>query len=216
MKHRRWLAAALMAAIAGGVWAATAFAQQSGAAGAPSPWLRAYWRALGIRTASLAIAAVDAHTLKGLAGARCVVVETGQRVETGETGSAPAITVPVLRNPRLAEQVPQVHGQLTVICYRSGYRDAIHMGVPVYPGEAAEARVWMVPLGPGDARIEPTLHQDPIHRLFLIQLADRFRAGEEGAGPERPQLNRPGAGPAPQESMGGGVQTPLRPGPDGL
>lgn len=216
MRHRRWLAGTLLAAVAGGLLAATAFAQQPGAAGRPSPWLRAYWRALGIRTAPLRLTVVDSHTMNGLAGAACVVAETGQRVETDERGAAPEVQVPVLRNPRLEELVAQIHGQLTVICYKEGYRDAIYMGVPVYPDETTETQVWMVPYGPGDTRIEPTLYQAPVHRLHLIQLADKFRLREQGEGPERPQLSRPGAQPAPQEAMGGGVQTPLRLGPDGL
>jgi hypothetical protein len=206
----------LVAAVAGGVLAATAFAQQPGAAGEPSPWMRAYWRALGIRTAPLKLTVVDAHTMKGIPGAGCVVAETGQRIETDENGVAPTIQAPIYRNPRLEELMAELHGQLNVICYKDGYRDAIYMGVRMHPGETTETQIWMYPYGPGDTRIEPTLYQMPIHRLFQIQLADKYRLREEGEGPERPQLSRPSTQPAPQEGMGGGVQTPLRMGPDSL
>jgi len=54
----------------------------------------------------------------------------------------------------------------------------------------------------------------PIHRLWSIQLADKYRLREEGEGPERPGLSSPDTGvAAPQQDIGGGLQTPIPPAP---
>jgi len=165
---------------------------------------------LGIRTAPLKLRVVDAMTMKPIPGAGCTIAETGDRVETNDEGVAPTIDAPAFRNPRLEELLAELHGQLTVLCYKTGYRDAVYMGVRMHPPAVTETEVWMYPVGPQDRRIEPTLYQVPIHRIWLIQLTDKYRLREEGEGPERPELTRPDVGPAPQGTMGSGVQTPIR------
>lgn len=213
MKWKKWLTVALVLTVTGGAVAVTASAQEGG----PRPAgaiRRAYWRALGIRTAPLKLRVVDAHTMKGIPGAGCTIGETGDRVETDAKGVAPEIQAPIFRNPRLEEMLAALHGQLTVLCYKNGYRDSVYVGVRMHEGAVTETEVWMTPVGPLDRRVEPTLYQVPIHRVWLIQLADKYRLREEGEGPERPDLSRPDTGrPAPQETMGGGVQTPLRTAP---
>lgn len=174
------------------------------------PLRRAYWRALGIKTAPLQLRVVNAITQAGVPGAGCVVGETGDRIETDDRGIAPVIDAPIFRNPRLEEMLAQLHGQLTVLCYKNGYRDAIYLGVRMHEGVTTETEIWMYPIGSGDRRIEPTLYQMPIHRLWRIQLADRYRLFEEGEGPERPELTRPGELVAPQMPQGSEPQTPLR------
>lgn len=188
-------------------------AAEENAAPTVSPLQRAYWRMRGIKTAKLQIRVVDAITQKGIPGAGCVVGESKQRVETDAQGVAPTIDAPILRNRRLEQMLAELHGQLTVLCYKNGYRDAIYMGVRMHEGIETQTEVWMHPVGPRDRRIEPTLYQVPIHRLWRIQLADKYRLKEEGEGPERPDLTRPEEGVAPQEPEGGGIQTPIRPGP---
>jgi len=212
MKRSKLVAAGLVLALAGGLRGVqVARAQNGGTPPAPAgPMQRLYWRALGIKSAPLQLRVVDVHTMKGIPGAGCVVAETGDRVETDENGVAPVINAPIFRHPRLEQMLAELHGQLTVICYKKGYRDAIYMGVRMHEGTMTETEVWMYPLGRGDRRIEPTLYQMPVHRLFQIQLADKYRLGDEGEGPERPELTRPDEGPAPQESMGLGRQSPLR------
>lgn len=212
MKKIKWIAAALVVALAGGAVAVTASAQQ-GEVRQVGPLKRMYWRALGIKDAPLQLRVVDATTMKPIPGAGCVVGETGQRVETNEKGLAPTIQAPIFRNPRLEEMLAALHGQLTVLCYKNGYRDAIYMGVRMHEGVTTETEVWMYPFGPRDRRIEPTLYSVPVHRIWQIQLADKYRLKEEGEGPERPELLRPETIPAPQEEIGGGLQTPLRQAP---
>lgn len=213
MNWKKWLTVALVLMVTGGAVAVTASAQQGQGVRPVGPMRRAYWRALGIRTAPLRLRVVDARTMKGIPGAGCTVGETGDRIETNEQGVAPEIQAPVFRNPRLEEMLAALHGQLTVLCYKNGYRDSIYVGVRMHEGEVTETEVWMLPYGPQDRRIEPTLYQVPLHRIWLIQLADKYRLREEGEGPERPQLSRPDIGPAPQEEIGGGIQTPPRQAP---
>lgn len=212
MKRTKWAAAAAAAALIVGLFGIQAARAQNGSEPpAPAgPMQRLYWRALGIRSAPLRLRVVDAHTMQPIAGAGCVVAETGDRVETGEDGVTPVINAPIFRHPRLEQMLAQLHGQLTVICYKKGYRDAIYMGVRMHEDTMTDTEVWMHAIGRGDRRIEPTLYQMPIHRLFQIQLADKYRIGDQGEGPERPELTRPDEGPAPQESMGLGRQSPLR------
>jgi hypothetical protein len=209
VKWRKWLTVGLALAVSVGAVAVTASADQGGVKPA-GPMKRAYWRALGIKTAPLLLRTVDANTLKPIPGAGCIIGETGDRVETDAKGVAPEIQAPIFRNPRLEEMLAALHGQLTVICYKNGYRDSVYMGVRMHEGVRTETEVWMYPVGPRDRRVEPTLYQVPVHRVWLIQLADKYRLKEEGEGPERPGLSRPDVGPTPQEEMGGGLQSPLR------
>jgi hypothetical protein len=211
-------ALALTFTVAGGLVGLKAVhATEEAAAGKPpaaaGPVRRMYWRAIGIKTAPLRLRTLNAITMKPVPGAGCVVGETGDRVETDANGVAPVIDAPVFRNPRLEQMLAELHGQLTVLCYKNGYRDAIYMGVRMHEGTTTEPEVWMYPVGAGDRRIEPTTYVMPIHRLWRIQLADKYRLRDEGEGPERPQLTRPGAGVAPQETLGEGVQTPPFSGP---
>lgn len=224
MKHKKWMVAALALALtAGGMQLGMKYAAATEGAGGTPPRVgalrRAYWRALGIKTAPLKIRVMDAITLKGIDGAGCTIGETGDRIETDRQGIAPEIQAPVFRDPRLEQMLAELHGQLTVLCYKNGYRDSVYMGVRMHEGSTTETEVWMYPVGQGDRRVEPTLYQVPIHRLWRIQLADKYRLREEGEGNERPQLSRPDTGQAaPQEAQGYGVQTPLRqapPQPDG-
>jgi hypothetical protein len=159
---------------------------------------------------------VDATTMKGINGAGCTIGETGDRVETDAQGMAPAIDAPIFRNPRLEQMLAELHGQLVVLCYKNGYRDSIYMGVRMHENTTTETEVWMYPYGPRDRRIEPTLYQVPIHRVWRIELADKYRLREEGEGPERPQLTRPDMGQVPPQTPEGlGVQTPPFSGPSG-
>lgn len=214
MKRLRYVAAALVIALAGGFAGYNVTRAAEGAGGKPpaaGPLRRAYWRALGIKTSKLQIRVMDATTMKGVPGAGCTIGETGDRVETDDNGVAPTIDAPIFRNPRLEEMLAQLHGQLTVLCYKNGYRDAIHMGVRMHEGVETEPEVWMYKVGPGDRRIEPTLYQMPIHRVWQIKLADKYRLFDQGEGPESPGLSRPDVGQVPpQEPMGGDPQTPVR------
>jgi hypothetical protein len=215
LTRRKWLALGAMLVLVGTtVGYGVSDAAQGGNPPPPAgPLRRAYWRALGIKTGQLRLRVVDASTQRGIPGAGCVIGETGDRVETDAQGVAPIMDAPVFRNPRLEQMLAELHGQLTVLCYKNGYRDSIYMGVRTNEGLVTESEIWMYPIGPGDRRIEPTLYQVPIHRLWRIQLADKYRLREEGEGPERPELTRPGEGPAPQTTEGGETQTPIQRGP---
>lgn len=217
MKHKKVTLAALALALAiGGATVGMKIAAATEKAGGTppkpaGPIRRAYWRALGIKTAPLQLTVVDAKTMKGIPGAGCTIGETGDRIETDQKGIAPIIDAPVFRNPRLEQMLAELHGQLTVLCYKNGYRDSIYSGVRMHEGNTTETQVWMYPIGVGDRRIEPTVYQVPIHRLWRIQLADKYRLRDEGEGPERPELTRPERGQvAPQEPLGPGIQSPFR------
>lgn len=217
MKHKKWIVAALALGltVTGMKLGMKIAAATEGAGGTPpkaGPLRRAYWRALGIKTAPLQLRVIDATTLKGIDGAGCTIGETGDRIETDAKGIAPIINAPVFRDPRLEQMLAELHGQLTVLCYKDGYRDSIYMGVRMHENVTTESEIWMYPAGAADRRIEPTIYQVPIHRLWRIQLADKYRLYEEGEGPERPELNKPDVGQvAPQNAQGYGVQSPLRP-----
>jgi hypothetical protein len=215
-KRMKWMAAVLALVMAGTAvgYKVSDASEGGGTPPAAGPLRRAYWRALGIKTAPLALRVVDATTLKGIPGAGCTVGETGDRVGADANGVAPVIQAPIFRNPRLEEMLAELHGQLTVLCYKNGYRDALYMGVRMHEGVTTETEVWMYPIGAGDRRIEPTLYQVPIHRVWRIELADKYRLKDEGEGPESPKLSRPQDGrAAPQMQEGGGLQTPMGPAP---
>ncbi len=138
-------------------------------------------------TAKLRIRVIDGRTQQPLSGAEVVIIETEQRVTTGPDGFTPWMDVPVMRNPRFRPMVAELHGQLGAIAYKNGYRDSIHLGIRMHEGIQNETTIWMYRLGPGDSRIEPVLYQVPYHRIWLIELADKFRSKTQpGEGPERP------------------------------
>lgn len=181
--------------------------------GRASPLTRALWLLSGIDTAPLHVRVVDEISLKPVPGAGCILPETNQRVETDEKGLTPIIRAPVLRNPRRDDLVGELAGELTMICYKNGYRDSIVTGIRMYDDTETQFELFMTPIGPKDKRIEPTFHHIAPHRLWQVQLADRFRLFDEGQGRESPELTRPGNMVVPQSKIGVGVQTPIRPGP---
>ncbi len=142
----------------------------------------------GQKFGKLRVKVIDGRTLQPLAGAEVVVIETEKRYRTGNDGLTPWIDAPVLRSARFRFLVSELHGQLTLISYKNGYRDSIHMGVRINEGAETRTTVWQYKIEPGlDRRIEPVLYQEPYHRLWLIQLADRFRRPSQlGEGYERP------------------------------
>lgn len=136
----------------------------------------------------LRVKIIDGRTKQPLAGAEVVLLETDKRYRTGADGLTPWIDAPVLRNARFRFLVNELHGQLTLISYKNGYRDSIHMGVRMNEGRATRVTVWQYKIMPGsDTRVEPVLYQEPYHRLWLIQIADRFRRPSQlGEGYEHP------------------------------
>lgn len=183
--------------------------------GQASALTRALWLLSGIETAPLIIRVVDVTTTAGVPGAGCVIPETNQRIETDEKGVSPIIRAPVLRNPRQDDLVAELAGELAVICYKNGYRDSITTGVRMYKDTATQFVVSMTPFGPRDKRIEPTFRHIPPHQLWQTSLTDRFRLFDQGQGRESPSLTRPGNLVVPPRMIGGGLQTPIQPGPPG-
>lgn len=136
----------------------------------------------------LRVKVIDGRTLQPLEGAEVVVIENGQRYHTGKDGLTPWIEAPVIRNERYRLLVNELHGQLTLISYKNGYRDSIHAGVRMNEGASTKTTIWQYKITPSeDKRVEPVFYMEPYHRLWLIKLADRFRTKSQlGEGYERP------------------------------
>lgn len=215
MQRRFWLVGLLILGLLTGIFGfrMNKIKNPQERTGQASPLTRALWLLSGIDTAPLHVRVVDATTMKPIPGAGCVIPETNQRIETDEKGLSPIIRAPVLRDPRQDELVAELHGEIALICYKNGYRDAITTGIRMYDDTATQFQVSMTPFGPRDKRIEPTLYHLPPHRLWQINVADRYRLFDNGEGKESPSLTRPGNVVAPQSTIGAGVQTPIRPGP---
>ncbi|PWI58934.1 hypothetical protein [Sulfoacidibacillus thermotolerans] len=137
---------------------------------------------------NLRVKVIDGRTLKPIEGAEVVVLETEKRYKTDANGLTPWIQAPVLRSARFRFLVNELHGQLTLISYKNGYHDSIHMGVRMNEGATTKTTIWQYQITPGvDRRLEPIVYIEPYHRLWLIQLADRFRRPSQlGEGYERP------------------------------
>lgn len=137
--------------------------------------------------ALLRVKVIDGRTMQPLAGAEVVLLENERRYRTDKNGLTPWIHAPVLRNARYRFMVRELHGQLTLISYKNGYRDSIHMGVRVNENQVSKTTIWQYKITPEDRRIEPVVYIEPYHRLWLIELADRFRRpSQHGEGYERP------------------------------
>ncbi len=136
----------------------------------------------------LRVKVIDGRTLEPLVGAEVVIVENGKRYRTGKDGMTPWIEAPVLRNARYRKLVNELHGQLTLISYKNGYRDSIHSGVRMNEGATTRTTIWQYKIEEtGSTRIEPVFYMEPYHRLWLLQLADRFRQKSQlGEGYQHP------------------------------
>jgi hypothetical protein len=140
------------------------------------------------KTAKLKVTVIDGRTRQPLPGAEVVLGETERRYRTDANGETPWIDAPVIRDERFRPMIAQLHGQLTLITYKNGYRDSIYFNVRVHEGIESRVTVWMYKITPGeDRRIEPLAYETPYHHLWLVQLADKFRSSTQpGEGPERP------------------------------
>ncbi len=136
----------------------------------------------------LRVKVVDGRTMEPLSDAEVVLVENGRRYRTDKSGLTPWIEAPVIRSSRFRLLVNELHGQLTLISYKNGYRDSIHSGVRMNEGATTKTTIWQYKIEKtGDTRVEPVFYMEPYHRLWLIQLADRFRKKSQmGEGYERP------------------------------
>lgn len=135
---------------------------------------------------------IDRRTRKPLQGAEVVIAETEQRLRTDAQGWTPRVEAPLIRDPRFRPIVAELHGQLSLIVYKNGYRDQVFFGVRIDPGATEYPEVWMIKVTKQDRRLEPDYYRTPYHRLWLIRLCDRFRSKTQpGLGPERPELSRP-------------------------
>lgn len=199
MIRRRLIAVLLAAFLASGIgWEAMHFAEAAPAEGAAPPpaakpgfverlgnGLRSL---MGGPAALLRARVINAETGQPINGARCVLAETRQEIWSGEDGWTPTIRAPIIRDPRIESMLAELHGQLTLICYKAGFRDTIFMGVRMHEGLVTEPEVWLIPATATERRKEPWLYQMPIHRIWRIQLADKFRSeNEPGEGYERPE-----------------------------
>jgi hypothetical protein len=139
-------------------------------------------------TAKLKVTVIDGRTRQPLSNAEVVLGETEQRFRTDAKGETPWIDAPIIRDERFRPMIAQLHGQLTLITYKNGYRDTIYFNVRVHDGIESRVTVWMYKIAPGeDRRIEPLAYETPYHHLWLVQLADKFRSSTQpGEGPERP------------------------------
>ncbi len=157
-----------------------AYAKQDGSAYDPS--------VKGSKVGYLRVKVIDGRTLEPLEGAEVVIAENGKRYHTGKDGLTPWIEAPVLRSARFRKLVNELHGQLTLISYKNGYRDSIHSGVRMNEGATTRTTIWQYKIDQiGPTRIEPVFYMEPYHRLWLIQLADRFRQKSQiGEGYQHP------------------------------
>ncbi|UOF90451.1 carboxypeptidase-like regulatory domain-containing protein [Fodinisporobacter ferrooxydans] len=140
------------------------------------------------KTAKLKVTVIDGRTRQPLPNAEIVLTETEQRFKTDAKGETNWIDAPIIRDERFRPMVAQLHGQLTLIAYKNGYRDTIYFNVRVHDGVESRVTMWMYQIAPGeDRRIEPLAYETPYHHLWLVQLADKFRSSTQpGEGPERP------------------------------
>lgn len=143
-------------------------------------------------TGFIRVHVIDESTRKPIEGAVVVVAETEQRLRTDVQGWTPRVEAPVLRARRFRPIVAQLHGQLSLVVYKNGYRDALYFGVRMRPQSTQYPEVWMAKVTRQDRRLEPTYYHTPFHHLWLVRMADAFRKPDQlGLGPERPQLSLP-------------------------
>jgi hypothetical protein len=142
----------------------------------------------GSKTGYLRVKVIDGRTMEPLTGAEVVIIENNKRYHTGKDGLTPWIAAPVIRSARYRLFANELHGQLTLISYKNGYRDSIHSGVKMNEGATTKTTIWQYKIMSTDStRVEPVFYMEPYHRLWLIQLADRFRQKSQlGEGYEHP------------------------------
>lgn len=139
--------------------------------------------------AMLEVQVIDGRTKKPLKNAEVVLAETGYRTVTDGNGMTKPFPAPVIRDPRFEPPLGRLHGQLTLISYKNGYRDTVYFNVRMRQGILSRVQMWMYAITPEDRRIEPWVYFFPTHRIFVIELVNKFRSKTQpGAGQE--EINR--------------------------
>jgi len=137
--------------------------------------------------ALMQVKVIDSTTRKPLENAEVVIAETGYRTKTDKHGFTQAFPAPIIRDPRFTETLARLHGQLTLLAYKNGYRDTICYNVRMNEGMTTTPEIWMFEIAPEHHRIEPYVYHYPTHHLFSVNLAEEFRSkSQPGAGPESP------------------------------
>jgi hypothetical protein len=137
--------------------------------------------------AMLQVRVLDYQTRTPLPNAEVVLGENGYRIKTDANGRTQAFPAPVIRDPRFTETLARLHGQLTLLSYKNGYRDTIYFNVRMNERMLTTVDMFMIRISPESRRIEPYVYFYPTHHLFTINLAEQFRSKTQpGAGPESP------------------------------
>jgi len=128
---------------------------------------------------TLQVQVIDGRTKQPLQNAEVVLAETGYRTTTDENGFTKPFPAPVIRDPRFEAPLGRLHGQLTLIAYKQGYRDTVYFNIRMRQNMMTRVQMWMLQITPEDRRIEPYVYFYPIHRLFVDQLVNKFRTKEQ-------------------------------------
>lgn len=137
--------------------------------------------------AMLEVQVIDGRTHQPLRNAEVVLAETGFRTVTDGNGMTKPFPAPVIRDPRFEVPLGQLHGQLTLISYKDGYRDTVYFNVRLREGILFRTQMWMYAITPQDQRIEPYVYFYPTHHIFVMDLVQKFRSKTQpGQGPEVP------------------------------
>ncbi|MFT9849069.1 carboxypeptidase-like regulatory domain-containing protein [Aneurinibacillus sp. REN35] len=139
------------------------------------------------RWAQMQVRVIDAWSKKPIPGAEVVIAENGYRSKTDSRGYTPASPAPIIHSSHLPDTLARLHGQLTLLVYKNGYRDTIHYNIQMNEGTTTTPEISIYPLPADQQRIEPYIYHHPTHHLFSVELSEQFRShSQPGAGPESP------------------------------
>ena len=86
---------------------------------------------------------LDGRTQQPLAHARVILPEYDLTLTSDEQGRTAVSSVEVLRNDYYNRTLPQIFGQITVLCYKDGYLPYALFGLNVYSGETRTLEILM-------------------------------------------------------------------------
>ena len=128
---------------------------------------------------NLEVQVIDGRTKQPLRNADVVLAETGYRTVTDDRGFTKPFPAPVIRDPRFDAPLGRLHGQLTLIAYKDGYRDTVYFNVRMRQNMMTRVQMWMLQITPEDRRMEAYVYFYPTHHIFVDQLVHKFRTKDQ-------------------------------------
>ena len=126
-------------------------------------------------TAQLTLRVLEGYNESPIAGAKVVVLETGQTYETDQDGMTEVIKVPVVRDTRYDSILEKPWGEVSLIIYKDGFVPYALFYLQVIGGQTREGvKILLFEQGSTDSKEPFSIIEGP-NRAWVNQLVEMYR-----------------------------------------